>query len=113
MDVSVLDLNQRAIVRLGLDINDAVIFCYICSKISKRNIECDTGIINFTTVLDYAEIIADLPVLRVVSKRSIARRIDNLVRNGIISKRLIENNIVQVTVNYPAYCTLTGKEIEA
>lgn len=111
MDISVLDLNQRELVRLGLDVNDAVIFCYICLKISQINRECDTGIFNLTTVLDYSEIISDLPSLRVVSKRSIARRIDNLVRGGVVCKRLIENNIVQVTVNYQAYCTLTGKEI--
>jgi hypothetical protein len=92
---SILGLEQNPLVKRGLDVVDAVIIYYIFMKIAKARKPNEP--VNFTTHIDYSEIIKDLPILMIANKRSIAKRIDKLVKCGVFSKSLTENNSVSVT----------------
>ena len=88
---------QEDLVNADIDLVDIEIIKYFQQFSTSRNMKHIQKDNELYFWLSYQKLIDDLPIVNIKSKRTIARRFDDLVDKGIFEKTIVNNNLKNFT----------------
>ena len=89
-----ININQKATIENftnQLDLSDMAVYSYCRDIISSPSKSLKRIVVNeqIYTWINYNHLIREMPLLRLKSKRSLLRRLNTLVKTGLLEKELI------------------------